>query len=736
MFIEKLENKNMFEVGAVYSYAFACDSDSYHSMQVVSISDTRKTAMICDYYGKDVDPKKASRKKIDTSYSGDCEAISAGRYSMAGSWYATERSYSKRRDDFGIKFMLETETADDLKHLLHDFPTDNNSIYTVKIDFWVNDVVIRDFPEISLAAAVDYLNNKADMLSETYGKKWHIGYTVNKNGSAIDGDFTPSSNPAGLLDTIERNSAYYGFEEEYFNMLMTCGAEVLPSDVMEELAELAEASGLEVPNAEAERRAEITMTTTDEPDPDPDNDPSGKPDENTTYSNFDNDFRTCNIISVSFGGVSNSAEPAERAKKTNRKKKLTEKEWKKQLEMKADFEAAEKATKLEKISAQLRNAQIGDTIIDLSTPEIIEHITSIDREDCDDEPEYFVIKTDYNNVYEGFDFFDDCTTGEPATVIFATSSEPEQADPEQLTIEEVTTYSANEADTEPENVEVPAPVSPLIDEEAAKRGKESYSFSDYTPGSATTAYNAQVAKMRAAAEEQKKQVPEEFHSELDKLVNRYAVKLADWTNRKNRCDASYPSWAIAGPANYNMRKHEKQMNRLDSLFTEYNEKIVALENKIENFAYTVKHRPIMDGDENALEKLREKVAELTEYQECMKQENAEARKAGKDAPYPTWELSNNRQNLKRYEDRLKSLEKAKAAPTCEVESVSGDGFKIVRNSDIMRLQFLFDSKPDEETRNVLKKNGFKWAPSQKAWQRQLNRNGEFAAKRVLAEING
>lgn len=728
MFIEKLENKNMFEVGKAYYYRYNCNYDTLAYMQIVSISDTRKTAVIRKGYGDRLG--EPMRKKIYV-YNG-IEHISAGNYSMAGCWTADEYDNSERLNNLDVKFMYTTEKKSDLQAVFNELPNDldDAAVYTVDIEIITDRCgTLYKFDGVNLASISTFLETKAEEITVAIGKNWYMYYNLYENGAIIDDGFTTTSSPAAFMANIERHLD----SEKYFDILMTCAAEIFPDEVFDELAELAEASGLEVPNAEAERRAEITMTTTDEPDPDPDNDPSGKPDnENVTYSNFDNDFRTCNIISVSFGGVSNSAEPAERAKKTNRKKKLTEKEWEKLLEMKADFEAAEKAAKLEKISAQLRNAQIGDTIIDLSTPEIMEHITSIDREDCDDEPEYFVIKTDYNNVYEGFDFFDDCTTGEPATVIFATSSEPEQAAPEQLTIEEVTTYSANE----PETVEAPATVPNLIDEEAAKRGKESYSFSGYVPGSATAAYNAQVAKMRAAAEEQKKQVPEEFHGELDKLVNRYAVKLADWTNRKNRCDASYPSWAIAGPANYNMRKHEKQMNRLDSLFTEYNEKIVALENKIENFAYTVKHRPIMDGDENALEKLREKVAELAGYQERMKQENTEARKAGKDAPHPAWELSNNRQNLKRYEDRLKSLEKAKAASTCEVESVSGDGFKIVRNSDIMRLQFLFDSKPDEETRNVLKKNGFKWAPSQKAWQRQLNRNGEFAAKRVLAEING
>ena len=48
-----------------------------------------------------------------------------------------------------------------------------------------------------------------------------------------------------------------------------------------------------------------------------------------------------------------------------------------------------------------------------------------------------------------------------------------------------------------------------------------------------------------------------------------------------------------------------------------------------------------------------------------------------------------------------------------------------------RLQILFDDKPDEETRAALKSNGFRWSPKNQAWQRQLTRNAEYAARRVL-----
>ena len=34
-------------------------------------------------------------------------------------------------------------------------------------------------------------------------------------------------------------------------------------------------------------------------------------------------------------------------------------------------------------------------------------------------------------------------------------------------------------------------------------------------------------------------------------------------------------------------------------------------------------------------------------------------------------------------------------------------------------------------REVLKSNGFKWAPSQGAWQRQLTNNARYALKKVI-----
>ena len=52
----------------------------------------------------------------------------------------------------------------------------------------------------------------------------------------------------------------------------------------------------------------------------------------------------------------------------------------------------------------------------------------------------------------------------------------------------------------------------------------------------------------------------------------------------------------------------------------------------------------------------------------------------------------------------------------------------------MRLQLFFDGKPDEEIRTILKHNGFRWSGKNKAWQRHLNSNSEYALKYVLEEL--
>ena len=64
-----------------------------------------------------------------------------------------------------------------------------------------------------------------------------------------------------------------------------------------------------------------------------------------------------------------------------------------------------------------------------------------------------------------------------------------------------------------------------------------------------------------------------------------------------------------------------------------------------------------------------------------------------------------------------------------------DGVEVVENAEAMRIQLIFDGKPDEETRALLKSNGFHWSPSFGAWQKQLTESGINATNGVLETLS-
>lgn len=295
-----------------------------------------------------------------------------------------------------------------------------------------------------------------------------------------------------------------------------------------------------------------------------------------------------------------------------------------------------------------------------------------------------------------------------------------------------------------------------INEDAAKRAKDANSYFDYVPGSATTSYRVMVDEAAVIAARQKDKVDPMYHDKIDGLLDRYARELAEVINKGNEIDARVPSILIAGGSNFNVRAKEKQNAARDSNEARYAQ-VQGLLSKIKS----VGTGGIMSDDKNAVEKLSAKLAGLEAMQTKMKAVNAYYRKhktlvgcpelteearlrlesgmsgSVHDAPYPSWALSNNNANIRRIKDRLAELEKEaqRAAENADAGPVEGDGYKLVENTELGRIQFIFEGKPDESTRALLKANGFKWAPSQGAWQRMLNDHGRYAAQKVRDELD-
>ena len=139
---------------------------------------------------------------------------------------------------------------------------------------------------------------------------------------------------------------------------------------------------------------------------------------------------------------------------------------------------------------------------------------------------------------------------------------------------------------------------------------------------------------------------------------------------------------------------------------------------------------IKSDDPQAIEKLKMKLEQCQNAQEEMKKQNAYFKKHGtmvgypdlteemakaKDRriadsyswekkPYPSYALQNNNQEINRLKKRIEELTQNKDLGFVGWEF---EGGKAVPNTNNNRLQLLFDGKPSEEQRAILKQNGFR-----------------------------
>ena len=288
-----------------------------------------------------------------------------------------------------------------------------------------------------------------------------------------------------------------------------------------------------------------------------------------------------------------------------------------------------------------------------------------------------------------------------------------------------------------------------INEEAARRANDMNSFRDYKAGSATAEYRRMVDAATELAERQKQRVDPMYHEKIDRLLEIYCRKLAENMNASYSIEARCPSILISGGGNFPVRKKERQNAARDRNLEEWNY-IQGLLDKIRS----VGTGGISSVDPQAVEKLEAKLAALEKHQELMKAANVAIRMKDPtegDAKlaelgytpediaklrepdfcgrigYPAYLLQNNNANIRRIRGRIEELKKRTENTP---EGWEFDGGRVVVNTTENRLQIIFDGKPDADIRTELKGEGFRWAPSQGTWQRQLTDNAMRAARRL------
>lgn len=183
------------------------------------------------------------------------------------------------------------------------------------------------------------------------------------------------------------------------------------------------------------------------------------------------------------------------------------------------------------------------------------------------------------------------------------------------------------------------------------------------------------------------------------------------------------------------------------------------------------NRVVSSDDPLAVVKLRVKLMELEDRQQHMKAVNDAIRRALKQPEetrvdwlantlsfkretaerllsktdfmgnlgYAPYQLRNNNANIRSTKQRIAELEArqrmiAQADTTSETEEAS-HGLSVERDLVNNRIRLHFPGKPSPEMIQRLKRFGFRWSPSNQAWQRQLNVSAEFATSSILLYWN-
>lgn len=288
----------------------------------------------------------------------------------------------------------------------------------------------------------------------------------------------------------------------------------------------------------------------------------------------------------------------------------------------------------------------------------------------------------------------------------------------------------------------------LIDEAMAERAHGMNSFSQYRKGSASEDYNEKVAYAREVAAKTKERVDPIHHARIDQLLGVYEYKLAHVMNLIYSINARVPSVMIAGPANFPVKKKEKQNAAREKAYEEY-ENVAGILQKIQS----VGRGGISSDHPEALELLKKKLESLENYHALMKAINVHWRahqtldgfpnltEAAKTEilegmhrlaykqPFPSYALKNNSGNMKAAKRRIEELEKRLADPTPQGWEFIGGHITI--DMDDNRLRVHFKDIPGAGMKDSLKRNGFRWSPRAMAWQRQYTPNAMYAARRLF-----
>ena len=275
-----------------------------------------------------------------------------------------------------------------------------------------------------------------------------------------------------------------------------------------------------------------------------------------------------------------------------------------------------------------------------------------------------------------------------------------------------------------------------------------------------------IELVRTWADKYIARVPDNAES-IKHAYNHFAKRHTEFSLAYIANNGNMASAMITGPSNFPVARQRKLSDRHHKKWEKLRDHIEIGQKSIKRaaFPYGDPKDAIRSNNPDAIRLLKDKIALSEKKQAIYKKTNADLRKAlrqddpqafmvslgysegearvylkppayGPHKAFQAYVLTNNNANIKRLKKRLAELERVKEVEsiTNHVELESGERIELVRNTDAMRIQLIFDGKPSEAIRKVLKSNGFRWSPKATAWQRHLNSNSWYATKRALKAL--
>jgi hypothetical protein len=190
------------------------------------------------------------------------------------------------------------------------------------------------------------------------------------------------------------------------------------------------------------------------------------------------------------------------------------------------------------------------------------------------------------------------------------------------------------------------------------------------------------------------------------------------------------------------------------------EKAFTLSKKAEHYAARAEsaasNTAISSDDPEAVVKLREKIEQAEAHHAMMKAANKLLKAKTLDRAalnaigladdmidhllkpdfcgrigYADYSITNSGANIRTMKKRLEYLQAQNEKESTE-ETING--IRIFNNTDENRVQMFFPGKPAEEVRKALKSSGFRWSPTQGAWQRQCSNSALWSAQKIAGEV--